>query len=844
MTSALLPPQIVFDNPLTPFGWLYFYVAGTTTPQAAYSDASGSTPIANPLQLDGNGQAVFYLKSGSTYKVNLIDVNLVQQAHWPQDNLVGDPSAAVLAQLASPAAGQGDALVTVVQPWRGAVPLNQGQVNQRFFTSLDFGAIADGTSHPLSSNPPFAGLSTAGWTLAQWQAEFPLITLTSLSNEIDWCAIQSACNYLGSSASGGTVKLYRNTTKGYVIDQPIRLPSFVVLEGSGPAQYPYQSWYDLIANFSNGMQWVVESSTVLTAPNLVANSGYVIAAMGTTTQTQWMAAGAPSGCGPGTYFVATGAAVGTGTVYLGYQTILQTAPATMTYGSGVENLSIGCMGSTIPYGAVRFCGCPGSIADNVSIIGTGIGLLVNWSWNGYYRVHSQTYYYGVIGWNAVSVCTFDIYCDPAAQGPSFLTVPTPYLFQGIVNVGTTGFIGIYNLFTNTHYYRPFGLVLGGDYNIATANANSVKYSGEQWPGGALLLNAKATAFDYFYVESNAPTITASCTTNQLAVTALGSGLAALVVEQTVSFNPLTVANFLGTISGSVLTLTQAATGNFSLNTVLSGNGVTAGTIINTLASGTLGGAGSTYNLSASSTVATAVAMVATFPTVPSGTFVTAVTNGGVAPCVATLSTNPGTIPSSTMTIGGMQFGLVASWSGVNIASSHWYLSGAGVLYDLGNYVQATICMNGIANYAYFGGGPAENDGDSFLMVTGTTAGALVNRPPQPNISFPSDPGAWITPTIYNGWTAAGSPWEAVGYRKNPATGLVELRGLVLSGSLGVDAFILPPGFRPAGKRQFMGSSGTAMGLMIILSTGEVQIISPTVAANGFCFDGIAFQAEQ
>ena len=28
MTSALLPPQIVFDNPLTPFGWLYFYAAG------------------------------------------------------------------------------------------------------------------------------------------------------------------------------------------------------------------------------------------------------------------------------------------------------------------------------------------------------------------------------------------------------------------------------------------------------------------------------------------------------------------------------------------------------------------------------------------------------------------------------------------------------------------------------------------------------------------------------------------------------------------------------------------------------------------------------------------------
>ena len=125
MTSALLPAQIVFNNPLTPFGWLYFYVAGTTTPQAAYSDATGATPLANPLQLDANGQAVFWLKSGLTYKINLLDVNLTQQPHWPQDGIVADVGAAVRVILASTTTGQGASLIGIQGPLPGEVPMTQ-----------------------------------------------------------------------------------------------------------------------------------------------------------------------------------------------------------------------------------------------------------------------------------------------------------------------------------------------------------------------------------------------------------------------------------------------------------------------------------------------------------------------------------------------------------------------------------------------------------------------------------------------------------------------------------------------------------------------------------------------
>jgi hypothetical protein len=78
MTSALLPANLVFraytqtgmPAPLAG-GKLYFYQAGTSTPQAAYTDATGLVALPNPVILDANGQASPWLKSGLSYKINL-----------------------------------------------------------------------------------------------------------------------------------------------------------------------------------------------------------------------------------------------------------------------------------------------------------------------------------------------------------------------------------------------------------------------------------------------------------------------------------------------------------------------------------------------------------------------------------------------------------------------------------------------------------------------------------------------------------------------------------------------------------------------------------------------------
>lgn len=68
---------------------MYTFAAGTSTPQAAYQDAAGTVPHANPIILDAKGEAVIYW-SGS-YKVNVKSALDLQITGWPVDNVKSDP---------------------------------------------------------------------------------------------------------------------------------------------------------------------------------------------------------------------------------------------------------------------------------------------------------------------------------------------------------------------------------------------------------------------------------------------------------------------------------------------------------------------------------------------------------------------------------------------------------------------------------------------------------------------------------------------------------------------------------------------------------------------------------
>lgn len=91
MTLPVMPnPKIqFFDNSGNPLagGKIYSYEAGTSTPKATYSEATGTTANANPVVLDSRGEASVYLSG--TYKLVLKDESDVQI--WSMDNISAMP---------------------------------------------------------------------------------------------------------------------------------------------------------------------------------------------------------------------------------------------------------------------------------------------------------------------------------------------------------------------------------------------------------------------------------------------------------------------------------------------------------------------------------------------------------------------------------------------------------------------------------------------------------------------------------------------------------------------------------------------------------------------------------
>jgi hypothetical protein len=85
--------------------------------------------------------------------------------------------------LASALSNKGDSLITVKQPFTGAVARTQHDKNKDVINVKDFGSKGDGSDHPLSEVFP---------SLASAQAIYPFVT--SLSQTQDYAAIQAAIN--------------------------------------------------------------------------------------------------------------------------------------------------------------------------------------------------------------------------------------------------------------------------------------------------------------------------------------------------------------------------------------------------------------------------------------------------------------------------------------------------------------------------------------------------------------------------------------------------------------------------------------------------------------------------
>jgi hypothetical protein len=103
----------------------------------------------------------------------------------------------------------------------------------------------------------------------------------------------------------------------------------------------------------------------------------------------------------------------------------------------------------------------------------------------------------------------------------------------------------------------------------------------------------------------------------------------------------------------------------------------------------------------------------------------------------------------------------------------------------------------------------------------------------------ADPSFTTITSFLNSWDA-GSCGRPPGFTKDPE-GFVHLRGAVDGGTLGVDAFTLPSGFRPATDKLFLTPSG--IGAVTTLLVGPDGGTSPN-GGSTLCasLDGVSFPA--
>jgi hypothetical protein len=143
----------LFDNNGVPLsgGFLYSYSAGTTTPVATYTSASGLIANANPIILDASGRIPFeiWLTAGANYKFVLKDSTGVQIGSYDDIPGINDQSAVtaqIAALAASYAAPTGSNLIGYLATGSGAVPSTvQTKLRERISVK-DFGAKGDNTT--------------------------------------------------------------------------------------------------------------------------------------------------------------------------------------------------------------------------------------------------------------------------------------------------------------------------------------------------------------------------------------------------------------------------------------------------------------------------------------------------------------------------------------------------------------------------------------------------------------------------------------------------------------------------------------------------------------------------
>ena len=208
---------------LTPInnGYVYCYIAGTTTLKDTYTTAEGTTANSNPVRLNARGEASIFLGAGA-YDIKLCDADNVEI--WKQLNVRGSAFNRTFATYAENIA-------------------NSGLIDGEFVNVLSYYTLGDGGYIPMywsasstathnggSVRKPTAVIGAGRW-LAVNKFEFNVQQFGARGDGVnnDYAAIT---NCLAAGGAGSTV-IFPYTGAAYLISQGLKFYAGQKLIGGG-----------------------------------------------------------------------------------------------------------------------------------------------------------------------------------------------------------------------------------------------------------------------------------------------------------------------------------------------------------------------------------------------------------------------------------------------------------------------------------------------------------------------------------------------------------------------------------------------------------------------------------
>lgn len=179
-------------------GLINTYLAGTSTPAATYTDATGLTANANPIQLDGAGLPPneIWLAAGTKYKFVVTDSLGLSPRTYDNIPGIGD------AYLASFSASSGSSLIGFLQAGTGAVARTMQAKGRDAVSVADFGAVGDGVTDDTTAVQAAALYARTNGRVLFWPTPSSFYRVTSP------ISMGSSAHWVGEN---GSATILRNT---------------------------------------------------------------------------------------------------------------------------------------------------------------------------------------------------------------------------------------------------------------------------------------------------------------------------------------------------------------------------------------------------------------------------------------------------------------------------------------------------------------------------------------------------------------------------------------------------------------------------------------------------------